>query len=239
MPGLKRLGLIILVLFGPGFLIYFLAKNVSNKFIELPYIGDHHYTFNDKGEVTDSVMYSIPNFNLTTASGKKINKNFIKDKFVIVTTIQNSCPDTCGLYFLHFDEIFYSRLEKNQKSYNNVVIISILTDHNGNPVDKISPKLLDELKQINNYDPNLWIIATGDPKPFFSFNFKNKNFFELPSTPENNEIGSKAFINSLLLLDREQHIRGFTGARSFSDISNYFDLLKVLKKVEFDEAHKK
>ena len=239
MPGLKRLGLIILVLFGPGSLIYFLAKNVKNKFIELPYVGEHQYIYNNKGEVVDSVMYSIPNFELTTFDGKKITKNSIKDKFVVVTTIQNSCPDTCGLYFLHFDEIFYSRLEKNQKSYNNVIILSILTDLNGNPVDKVSPKLIDELKQINNYDPNLWWVTTGDPKPFYSFIFKGQDFYTLPSTKSNNEIGTKAFINSLILLDKKQHIRGFTGARSFSDISNYFDLLKVLKKVEFDKAHEK
>ena len=236
MPGLKRLGLLILVLFGPGSLIYFLATRFENKFKEVPYIGNHQYTYDDAGNVTDSVMYSLPNFELTRVDGKKITRNSIKDKFVVFTTIQNTCPDDCGVYFLHFDEIFYSRLSKNTDSYDNVVIISILTDHNGNPVDSISDKLIEELKQINNYNPDLWMITTGDPKPIFSFDFKGKNFYDLPSTPSNHEVGTKAFINSMLLIDKKSHVRGFTGARSFSDISNYFDVLKVLKKVEFDEA---
>ena len=235
MPGLKRLGLMILVLFGPGSLIYFLAKNVENKFVELPYLGEHQYKFDANGKVTDSTLYTIPNFELTTISGKKITRNTFRDKFIVLTTIQNSCPDDCGMYFLHFDEIFYSRLSKNTDSYNDVIILTVLTDHDGNPVDSISDKLIDEVKQINGYDPELWVIAKGDPKPLFDFKFSDKHFYELPSTPENHEVGSKAFINSMVLIDKKGHIRGFTGARSFSDISNYFDILKVLKKVDFDE----
>ena len=51
MPGLKRLGLMILVLFGPGLLIYFIAKTVSNKFVEVPYIGEHTYTYDAEGNI--------------------------------------------------------------------------------------------------------------------------------------------------------------------------------------------
>ena len=39
----------------------------------------------------------------------------------------------------------------------------------------------------------------------------------------------------MVLIDKKGHVRGFTGARSYSDVSNYFDILKVLKKVDFDE----
>lgn len=235
MPGLKRLGLMILVLFGPGSLIYFLAKNVENKFVELPYLGDHTYEYDANGEVTDSTLYTIPNFNLTTVGGKQITRNFVKDKFIVVTTIQNSCPDSCGMYFLHFDEIFYSRLSKNTDSYDDVIILTVLTDYDGNPVDSVSDKLMEEVNQIEGYDPNLWIIATGDAKPLFDFNYAGKHFYELPATTTNNEVGAKAFINSMLLIDKAGHVRGFTGARSYSDVSNYFDILKVLKKVDFDE----
>ncbi len=237
MPGLKRLGLILLVLLGPGSFIYFLAKTVRNKFLDLPYVGEHSYTYDSDGNAIDSVMYTVPYFELTDVEGNQINNNTINDNFIVLSTIQNSCPDNCGLFFLHFDEIFYSKLYKNQESYGNVKIISILTDHDGNPMDSISPKLIDELNEIEGYDPDIWKITTGDPEPLFSFKYQDKVFSELPSTPSNHEIGTKAFINSLVLIDKEGHIRGFTGARTFSDVSNFFDLLKVLKKAEFDKAH--
>ena len=235
MPGLKRLGLMVLVLFGPGSLIYFLAKNVENKFVELPYLGEHQFEYDANGKVSDSTLYTIPNFSLTTIGGKQITRNSFKDKFLVVTTIQNSCPDNCGMYFLHFDEIFYSKLSKNTDSYDDVIVLTVLTDHDGNQVDSITDKLIEEVKQIKGYDPNLWVIATGDPKPLFEFTVANQHFYDLPSTPSNDEVGTKAFINSMLLIDKKGHVRGFTGARSYSDVSNYFDILKVLKKVDFDE----
>lgn len=237
MPGLKRLGLIVLVLFGPGSLIYFLAKTVNNKFVELPYVGEHEYVYNEAGDITDTILYTLPAFELTTLEGKKITQNSIKDKFVVVTTLQNTCPDDCGVYFLHFQEVFYSRLAKNRESYDNVIILSILTDHDGNADLNPSEKFVEEMHNVEDYDKDLWWITTGDPEPIFSFVYNDTNFYDLPSTPDCNEVGTKTFINSLLLIDKESHIRGFTGARSFSDISNFFDLLKILKKVEFDEEH--
>ena len=129
MPGLKRLGLMILILFGPGSLIYFLAKTVKNKFVELPYVGKHEYITNDQGEVIDTIHYTTPDFKLTTVDGKTITKNSIKDKFVVVTTLQNSCPDSCGVYLLHFDEIFYSSLPQNRIVMFNVIFSTTLNDY--------------------------------------------------------------------------------------------------------------
>jgi hypothetical protein len=245
-PGLKRLGLMILVLFGPGFLIWFLAKTVRNEFKQLPYIGEHTLIKDDNGTVIDTVYYTIPDFEFERLDGKKITKNVIKNKFVVLSTIQNTCPDSCGIYTFHFVELFYKKLLKNADNYSNVKIISILTDLDGYPVDSISPKLIDELEAIKNdvksiegYNDDVWWIVKGDPKPLFSFDFKGNNFYDNPATPENYEVGSKAFINSLVLIDREGHVRGFTGASRDSDIRNFFDLLKILKKVEFDEKHKR
>ncbi|MGV6862493.1 MAG: hypothetical protein ACWA41_12030 [Putridiphycobacter sp.] len=246
MPGLKRLGLMILVLFGPGFIIWFIAKTVRNEFKELPYLGEVTYTKNDNGEIVDSTYYTVPKFELERLDGKKITNNTIKNKFIVLSTLQNSCPDTCGIYMYHFVELFYKILIKNHDNYSNVKIISILTDLDGNPVYNPSPQLLGELANIKaeneneeGYSDDIWWVATGDPKPLYDFEFNGSSFYDNPATPDNFEVGSKAFINSLVLIDKEGHIRGFTGARRDSDIRNFLDLIKILKKIEFDAAHKK
>lgn len=229
----------ILVLFGPGLLIYFIAKTVSNKFVDVPYLGEHTYNKDEQGNITDTTFYTIPNFELTLLNGKKITKNSIKNKFVVLTTLQNSCPDTCGMYMFHFEELFYNKLVKNQSHYSNVKIISILTDHDGNPVNQTTDKFMDEINALEQFDDNIWWIATGDPSPLFSFKYNNTPFNQLPSSKADHEIGKYAFVNSLVLIDREGHIRGFTGAKSDSDIRNFFDILKILKKTEFDENNSK
>jgi len=235
MPGLKRLGLLILVLFGPGLMIYFFAKNISNKFIQLPYIGEYKVVTNSNGE-NDTIQYQIPYFEFKTVSGKTVNTNSTSNQFLVFTTIQNSCPDTCGVYLYHFNELFYDKVQKNKDNYNNVKFYSILTDENGNSISKPSSKLLEALSLLKQ-DTSVWEIIIGDPKQIYDFDYNGSNFMKLPATSTNFEIGNKAFVNSLLLVDREKHIRGFAGAKRDSDIRNFFDLLKILKKVEFDEKH--
>ena len=233
MPKLKRLGLMILVLFGPGLLIYFFAKTLNNKFIDLPYLGQFTVEENSKGEF-DTIQYQVPDFEFTSLTGNKITSKSTDKQFLIFTTIQNSCPDTCGVYLYHFTELFYDKVKKNKDNYNNVKFYSILTDKNGNAIEQPSSKLLEALAVLKQ-DTSVWEIVTGDPSQVFSFDYNGNNFYELPATESNYEIVTKAFVNSLLLVDRDKHIRGFTGAKRDSDIRNFFDLLKILKKVEFDE----
>ncbi|MFD1553779.1 hypothetical protein DNU06_09680 [Putridiphycobacter roseus] len=236
MPGLKRLGLLILVLFGPGLLIYFFAKNLTNKFIKLPYIGAPTITANTDG-TSDTIPYQIPFFEFKNEFGQTINSRTTQNQFLVFSTIQNACPDTCGIYLFHFNELFYDKIQKNKDNYNNVKLYSILTDVNGNAIEHPSKRLLETLANLNR-DTSVWQILIGDPKQIFDFNYNGSNFSELPATASNFEIGEKAFVNALLLVDRTKHIRGFTGAKRDSDIRNFFDLLKILKKVQFDENNK-
>lgn len=233
MAGLKRLGLLLLVLLGPGSIIYFFAKSVSNKFIELPYIGP--ITVIDDGQGgKDTLQYKVPPFAFKTLDGQKVSSETTEDQFIIFTTIQNSCPDTCGIYLFHFTELFFDKVKKNKDNYSNVRFYSILTDEHGAAVSNPSSKVLEALEVLER-DTSIWKIVTGDPAQIFSFDYNGQDFMSLPATESNYEIGSKAFVNSLLLMDRDRHLRGFTGAKKDSDIRNFFDLLKILKKVEFDE----
>lgn len=235
MSGLKRLGLILLILLGPASFIYLIAKFFNNQFIDLPYLGKTTYVYNDNHEVVDSTLYTVPPFELQMVNGEKtITQNSIKHQFVILTTLQNSCPDTCGVYTFHFETIMYEVMKNTPSTYSNVKIISVLTDFYGNPVEP-TDKFVEFSKE---YDSNLWWICKGDPSPLFHFEYNGNQFDEMASDPDNNELGTKAFINSLVLIDKEGHYRGFSGARRDSDIRNMFDLLKVLKQKEYDDNRK-
>jgi cytochrome oxidase Cu insertion factor (SCO1/SenC/PrrC family) len=227
----KRIILILLVLLGPGSIIYFIAKNVKNHFIELPYLG-YEYTVHADGS-KDSTAYQIPDFTLTKFDGTKITRDSIRGEFIVLSTIQNTCPNpkACGMGVFLFNEIFFHKLVKNKDNYNNVKVISILTDENGKPIDSISPALTEEMV---DFDKSLWWMTTGDVTPFYNFNYYGKKFYEHAADPAAGEIGDFAFTNSLVLIDDKGYIRAVTGAKSDSDIRNFFDMLKLLKKEEFD-----
>ncbi|MGB1103772.1 MAG: hypothetical protein ACPG21_09095 [Crocinitomicaceae bacterium] len=230
----KRLILMALVLLGPGLVIYFISKTVNNHFIRLPYLG-WEYTLDSSGNKLDSTAYQVPDFTLTSFNGEPITRDSIENKVIVLSTIQNSCPDlkSCGMSIFHFDEIFFHKLVKNQDNYWNVRVLSILTDLNGNPIDSIAPELREELIAYDT--TGIWWFATGDVSPFYNFDYYGKKFINQPASNKDGEIGEKAFTNSLVLIDTEGHIRAVTGAKSDTDIRNFFDMVKLLKKQEFDE----
>lgn len=234
MPGWKRVLTVLLIVFGPGAIIYYLAKNLTNKFITLPYIGTT-YQYDADSSVVDSTIHVVPDFELTKFDGSKITRDSIKGKFIVLTGIQQTCPelDSCGMAMYLFDEIFYSKMAKNQGNYGNVKIISVLTDFEGNPISEGPCQKL--VEEVQEYDDNIWWMTYGDPTPLFSFEYYGKNFMDHASDKATGEIGPNAFINSLVLIDQEGHVRGVSGAKRDTDIRNFFDMLKLLKKEDFDK----
>ncbi|MBK8926891.1 MAG: hypothetical protein IPM74_13510 [Crocinitomicaceae bacterium] len=232
-----KLLVVLLVFLGPGFVIWWIANTISNHFIKPPYLG-WEYTRDASGNITDSAAYTIPDFELTTFDGKIINRDSIRNKFIIVTTLQDECPSQkeCGLGVVLFNEIIYSVMLKHPDGYHNVRVLSILTDQDGNADSTASELLVEEMKE---YDQKLWWMTTGDPSPFYSFNYYGDQFNHHPSTPEDYEIGKYAFTNSLVLIDKEGYIRGVSNARSDTHLRNFFDILKLLKKEEFDANRQK
>lgn len=232
MAGFKRVGTILLIFLGPGAMIYYISKTFENHFIRLPYIGTT-YEKDSTGNIVDSTLFTLGDISLTTFDGKPVTRDSLEGKIIVLSTLQNTCPTLgeCGMGIYHFNTLIFEKMVDNQKNYHNVKVISILTDENGLPVEQPSSYLVDNMAE---YDKNMWWMTTGDPTPFYSFDYYGDKFLNYPSDPTHGEIGTKAFINSLVLFDDQGHVRGVSGAKSDSDIRNFFDLLKLLKKEEFD-----
>lgn len=235
MPGWKRVLTILLIVLGPGLVIWWLATHLKNKFIELPYLGAYSYEYNEDSVIVDSTAFVLPDFTLTGFDGKVINRDSIKNKTIVLTTIQPMCPDLdeCGMSLYMFKEIVFQEILDNQSKFKDLRVLSILTDENGQPIPEgPSEKLIEEMEI---YDEKVWWRAYGDPTPLFSWDYYGKSFMDHPATPEEGEIGTSAFVSSLVLIDKEGHIRGVTGAKKDSDLRNFLDLIRLLKKAE-DEA---
>ena len=234
----KRIILVLIIMLGPGLIIYFISKTVSNHFIKLPYLG-YEFELDNAGNKIDSTAYTVPDFSLTKFDGTPITRDSIDGKFIVLTTVQNTCPKlaVCGQNMFLFNEIFFKKLIKNQKNYANVRVISILTDENGNPIKEPTQKLLDEIEQFDT--TGLWWFATGEVTPFYNFNYYGDKFISHPSSNADGEIGTQAYTSSIVLIDDKGFIRGVSGAKTDSHIRNFFDMLKLLKKEEFDRNREK
>jgi cytochrome oxidase Cu insertion factor (SCO1/SenC/PrrC family) len=177
----------LLLIFGPAsFLIFIGTRGCDHKIEKL-------------GDYGPASKYSF-----TDVNGKKRSFSEFDNSIVLISTVQESCPDTCSISLWHVDQILYQHIRKNKsKKLKQVKFISFVTDGKGNPVKdlKYMSSILKE--RVEGYDPELWILATGDVKSVYNFTNNGKSLLEKGKQ----YFGGEYFQEILLLIDKNNHLR--------------------------------
>ena len=184
--------LALLLVFGPASLLVFMAtRGCDHKFKVLEDYG--------------LVPYS--KFNIYS-KGNLVPGDFsdFKGNILLITTIQKTCPTDCAINMWHIDQMLFQHIRKNKrKKLKQVRIISFATDGKGNPLpvnelETINQSLIDN---VEGYDPKLWMIASGDSKKVFDFEFNGQKLVR-----QGKEFyGGESFQELILLLDKKGHLR--------------------------------
>ena len=102
------------------------------------------------------------------------------------------------------NQILYKHIRKNShKQLKQVRIISFITDGKGNPVKDIDVVQQMMAREVEGYDPNLWIVASGDVRSIY--NIENNNQTLLQKGKQ--YYGGEAFQELILLTDKQNHLR--------------------------------
>lgn len=185
--GRGRSILMLLLVFGPASLLIFFALNkCENKFKMLDDFG------------------SIGTYSFETSAGQTITEKDMKDKVVIFTTIQASCPQECAIAINHFNLLIYQKYRKTQRKNSHIKFVSILTDTEGKAVSDLSEVEFYLKDEIQGYDPKIWALVSGDPKQVYNIENNGINLYE-----QRNEqaFGGLPFLQAMLLIDKENHLR--------------------------------
>lgn len=184
--GRTRRFLLFLILFGPALILIFIStRGCTHKFKVLE----------DYGKVAS--------YTFVDGEGKERSNKEFKGNIVLINTLQPSCPDSCALSFWHLDQLIYQHVRKNKKKLGSVRIISFVTDGSGNPLKDLSA-VRDMIKDnVEGYDPEVWMLASGDPKAIFDMTSNGQNLLE-----EGEEyFGGNAYQELQLLIDTKNHLR--------------------------------
>jgi cytochrome oxidase Cu insertion factor (SCO1/SenC/PrrC family) len=216
--GRMKVGLAFLLLFGPAFLlIFFSTRGCEHKFKELE----------DFGQAKD--------YSFTDIKGKKRSSKDFKGAVVLLTTIQQTCPDSCAVSFFHLNQTIYQHIYENKhKQLKKVRIISFATDGQGKPLEDLST--LDALlrDRVENYDPEIWVLAKGDAKTVYDFERNNQNLLQ-----EGDEFyGGQAFQELMLLLDKQNHLRMVLRGDSEGMVRRMKEHIALLQK-QYDKENSK
>ena len=207
-----------LLLFGPAILLVFIStRGCEHKF----------KTLDDFGAVTD--------YSFTDARGKKFTSKDFKGDVVLITTLQETCPDTCSISFWHMNQAIYQHIKNNKrKKMKRVRIISFVTDGEGNPVKDLSVLRQSMEDNVLEYDPDTWILASGDSKKVYDIERNNKSLLA-----EGDEFfGGQAFQELILLVDKQNHLRMVLSGTSEGMIRRMKEHIALLQK-QYDKENAK
>ena len=170
---------------------------------------------------------TITSFNFTDVNGNKRSSLDFKGDIVLISTIQESCPDSCSVLLWNINQTIYQRIWKNRtKKRKQVKILSFVTDDNGNPIKDLSP-IEDFLNKIvPNYDPSIWVLAKGDVKSIYDIEHNGASLLQ----------GGNKFQELMLLMDKKQCLRMVLSGKKEGHIRRMEQSMALLQK-EYDKAN--
>ena len=201
-----------LLVFGPALLLIFIGtRSCEHNFEELE----------DYGPVTE--------FEFTDANGVKRNSSEFKDDVVLVNVLQSSCPDSCSVLMWHINQTIYQHIWKNKtKKTKQIRMISFLTDGNGNSVKDLSV-INDAINDLAaNYDPSIWILASGDVKSIYNLENNGISLIEEEAN----------FQELMLLIDKDHHLRMVLSGNVEGQIRRMKQSMALLQKQYDKQAAK-
>lgn len=212
--GRRRRGFVFALLFGPALLLILISKRgCEHKFKELDDMG------------------ALPSYSFVSSTGKKYTERSFKNKVVLFTTIQTTCPDSCAISLWHVNQMIYQHIRKNQKKLGYVKLVSFVTDGKGNPVNNLKDISYIMKDQVEDYDPKIWILASGDAKKLYDVERNGESLLQTGSK----YYGGQAFQEIMLLVDKENHLRMVLKGNAEGMIRKMKEHIALLDK-QYDKA---
>lgn len=206
---------VFLLLFGPAFILVFIGtRGCDHKFKELDDFG------------------AAKSYSFVDAYDRKFSTSDFKDNVVLVSVLQSNCLDTCSVSFWHLDQGIYQEAYKNRRKEGSLRMISFITDGNGNPVEDLTTVRAMMEEMIENYDKDVWFIASGDVRSLYDFERNGVNLLQ----KGDEYFGGEAFQELLLLLDKKNHLRMVLSGKTEGMIRRMNQHIALLQKQYDKEA---
>lgn len=189
---------------------------------------EHHFAeLDDYGKVKE--------FSYSDANGKSHSSQALKGKIVLITILQEGCPDECNLSMWHIDQLIYQKIRKNKNEINEVRILSFIVDQEGNPVQDLQPTLEMFKDKVEHFDPEIWIPVTGNPSEIYNFVHKGQNLMQKGEKL----IAGENYMERMLLLDKNLHLRMVRSGKLEAYVrESYGHIALLLKQYDKELARK-
>ncbi len=206
-PRWKLLAPIAVILFPVIF--WLVLTRGHNQFKTLPYLGP--YELSEKG---DTVFHSIPHFSFVNQSGQTITDNDLKDKIYIANFFFATCQTVCP----KMNEQVH-RVQEAFKDNPDIRFLSFTVDPESDSVEALAA-----YAKMMNADNSKWWFLTGQKDSIYNLAREGYLVPAAIGRAENDFFHSQ----SLILIDKEKHMRGIYDGLEPAEVDTLIDEVKVL-----------
>jgi protein SCO1 len=212
---LKKAVYLILILLLPA-AIYFILTTGKHNMLSLPFYGEREVesTMLNGEQVFDTIYHTLPDFSLVNHKEETVTINELQGNIVIANFFFTACPTICpkmtsGLVYVN-DKL---------KDYPDILLISHTVDPEND-----TPEVLSEYAQRVKAKDN-WQFLTGNKEDIYKLAV---NGYLLSASEDVLAPGGFLHSELVVLLDREQRIRGFYDGTNLQELNRLIDEVKVL-----------
>lgn len=193
-------------------LAYAAYRWVDNNLNKLPYYAQN-YTVR-----SIPPYFTVPAYSFLNQDSVMVNNSFTDNKIWVAHYFFTTCPSICPKMMNGMGDVAQAF-----KNNNDVKLVSFTVD----PVKDV-PSVLKTYADLRHINASQWQLLTGEKKPLYAF--ARKGLFIVATDGDG---GPGDFIHSekLVLIDRENHIRGYYDGTEPSDIQLLInDINRLLKE---------
>jgi protein SCO1/2 len=185
----------------------------------LPYYQDPSFTpfWFTKQQLPDTI-HRIPAFDFLNQNGVTITRDSIEGKIAVVDFFFTKCPGICPKLAKHMRMVLDSCQNDQQ-----VVLLS----HSVTP-EYDTGKVLQEYAQRVGAVTGQWHLLTGDKKAIYTI--ARKSYFADEDLGLQKNENDFLHTENLILLDRQQHIRGVYKGTNWAEVQQLIADIKTLSK---------
>lgn len=211
-PYRKALLLLVILLFPSLFYLFLSSGRHNSK--QLPVYGPKDIT-----ETGDTVYHTIPEFSFTNQYGNEIGLEVTEGKYAVVDYFFTTCQTICPMMS---DQL--ARVQKKLEDMEDLVILS----HTVNP-ETDTVKVMRDYAEKMGAKKGKWHFLTGSKKALYD---QARHGYYI--TAMKGDGGPEDFIHSekLILVDKQNRIRGYYDGTDPEDVDRLIDEIKVLKAQE-------
>lgn len=215
----SRTGMLLTLLVVPVFfyfVVFFFGFNRDNP--SLPYyfpVGDTTYSV-EGVEVKDTFYHTVPDFNFVNQLGKNVTSSTVEGKIKVVNYIFTRCGKQCPDMTSKMQDVY-----ETFRGETDVVILS----HTVDP-EYDTPEVLNDYANQYNISSDNWFFLTGDKEALYKQAYKG---YKISALEDDTVEGGFLHSDKVLLIDKENHVRGFYTNTDFDEIKRLITEIGVLQ----------